>query len=374
MKRVQLMFAAIPLVFAMGCGDDSPAGKNDGGRSTGGAGGLRDAGNGGAGGTSSAGGTLGQGGALGSGGRSGTGGVFGGGGTTAQGGAGGAIDGGPIDGGGIDGRTADAPRADARRMDAPAPDAPIDAPLLSDASRDGVDSAPVPVCGPFAGIDGGMTTARDSGATSPLMSFFVTSLTSVTGNLGGLAGADQRCQMLAAAVGVESPDWRAYLSVEHDPPLTGPSVNARDRIGDGPWYNAHGALIATDVASLHARPGDAALFVDEHGNMISGQWTSSPQPIQHDILTGSNPDGTVAIGKTCADWTSEAGPPDGGVMDGGSPMVARVGHSDGIGPNCSTATSPTDYTSWNSSHDNAGCNNTLPFGGAGRIYCFKANP
>jgi hypothetical protein len=79
------------------------------------------------------------------------------------------------------------------------------------------------------------------------------------------------------------------------------------------------------------------------------------------------------VGKTCDDWTSEAGPADGGVMDGGVAHVARVGHSDSIGPRCNVSTSPIDYTWWNSSHDNAGCNNTVLLGGAGRIYCFKAN-
>lgn len=241
---------------------------------------------------------------------------------------------------------------------------------------DGAGEAGAPVCGPFA--NGG--SPSDAGATpSPLMSFFVSSLTSTTGNLGGLAGADQRCQSLAAAVGLPSQSWHAYLSVEHNPPVngpteTGPAVNARDRIGTGPWYNARGALLASDLASLHARKGDPSIFLDEHGEMINGHWTGSPSPVEHDILTGSNPDGTLAVGKTCLDWTSESGPGDGGVPDGGGDLVARVGHSDGFGPQCSTSTSPVDYTSWNSSHDNAGCNNTAPLGGAGRIYCFKASP
>jgi len=255
----------------------------------------------------------------------------------------------------------------------------VDAPMDMDAFRmsiDGatdareLDSAAVVVCGPFA--TGG--APGDAGAvTSPLMSFFVTSLTSVTGNLGGLAGADQRCQNLAQAAGLPSPLWRAYLSVEHNPVGTGPSVNARDRIGTGPWYNARGALLASDLTSLHARKGDPSVFLDEQGKMINGQWTGSPSPVEHDILTGSNPDGTVAFGKTCEDWTSATGPSDGGILDGGGGLVARVGHSDGFGPQCSVSTSPVDYTSWNSAHDNAGCDNTEPLGGAGRIYCFKAN-
>jgi hypothetical protein len=127
-------------------------------------------------------------------------------------------------------------------------------------------------------------------------------------------------------------------------------VHARDRIGTGPWYNSRGALVAANITSLHARSANASVFLDELGNMINGQWTSSPTPNEHDILTGSTPDGTVAFGKICADWTSAAGPGDGGLPDGGGGLVARVGHSDGFGPQCSTASSPTDYTSWNSSN------------------------
>lgn len=251
--------------------------------------------------------------------------------------------------------------------------APLDASMLSlDGTGEarGLDGAGTAVCGPFAS---GGSPADAGTVTSPLMSFFVTSLTSVTGNLGGLAGADRRCQDLAQAVGLPSPMWRAYLSVEHNPPGTGASVNARDRIGTGPWYNARGALLANDVTSLHARKGDPSVFLDEQGTMINGQWTSSPSPVEHDIMTGSNPDGTVAMGKTCEDWTSDRGPSDGGVLDGGGGLVARVGHSDGLGPQCSMSTSPINYTSWNSAHDNASCDNTEPLGGAGRIYCFKAN-
>lgn len=276
----------------------------------------------------------------------------------------------------VDGQTmVDAPRLDATVVDAPLVD---DAAIAFDAGqvdavrRDtGVDAGSVAAgCGPFA--DGGRPSDAPA-MPSATMSFFVSSSTSATGNLGGLAGADQRCQSLAQAVGVPSPLWRAYLSAEHDPPGTGAPVHARDRIGTGPWYNAMGALVASDLGSLHARSGDASVFLDEHGTMINGQWTGSPTPNEHDVLTGSNPDGTVALGKTCADWTSAAGPGDGGLPDGGGGLIARVGHSDGIGPQCSTATSPTNYTSWNSTHDNAGCNNTAPRGGAGRIYCFKAN-
>jgi hypothetical protein len=234
------------------------------------------------------------------------------------------------------------------------------------------DRPPTPVCGPYA--DGGMPS--DAGVDAATnASFFVTSDTNMTGDLGGLNGADMRCQNLAAAVGLGGKVWHAYLSVEHGPggdAGTGP-INAKDRIGTGPWYNVKGALIAQDLTSLHARTGDPALFITERGVMINGQWTGSPAPLEHDILTGTNADGTLAVGKTCSDWTSAVGPPDGGAPDGGSLFVARVGHADGFGPMCNTATTPNNLTSWNSAHDNAGCNDNRPRGGAGRIYCFAAN-
>ena len=121
----------------------------------------------------------------------------------------------------------------------------------------------------------------------------MTSATSVTGNLGGLAGADATCLRLATAAGERQHIWRAYLSVERDPANNNRPTHARDRIGTGPWYNAGLQLIANSVAELHSRTGDAALFVDERGQRINGQWTGSPSPNQHDILTGSNADGTV---------------------------------------------------------------------------------
>jgi Protein of unknown function (DUF1554) len=200
----------------------------------------------------------------------------------------------------------------------------------------------------------------DDGPTSPSterVSFFVTSATSMTGNLGGLAGADATCQRLASAAGQSSGRlWRAYLSVERDPSNQNRPTHARDRIGLGPWVNANMAVVANNLTELHSRSGDAAVFVDERGQRINGQWTGSPPPIEHDILTGSNADGTLAPGLTCADWTS-ASPND----------VGQVGHSDGLGPNQSTAGA---LASWNSAHANQNCANTAPRGGAGRIYCF----
>jgi hypothetical protein len=107
---------------------------------------------------------------------------------------------------------------------------------------------------------------------------------------------------------------------------------------------------------LHQRTGDASVFVDERGQRINGQWTGSPLPNEHDILTGTNADGTLAIGLTCGDW-----------MSGSAGDVAQVGHSDGMGGNQSTAGT---LSSWNAAHTNQNCSNTAPRGGAGRFYCF----
>jgi hypothetical protein len=200
---------------------------------------------------------------------------------------------------------------------------------------------------------------EDGAPTMPLgrtASFFVTSTTSVTGNLGGLAGADATCQRLATAAGHTEGTWRAYLSVERDAANGNRPTNARDRIGNGPWFNANRVLIASNVAELHSRTGDAELFVDERGLRINGQWSGSPTPNEHDILTGSSADGTLLAGLTCADWTSSS-----------TTFAGQVGHSDGLGPNQSTAGS---LSSWNSAHANQNCSNTAPRGGAGRFYCF----
>lgn len=205
----------------------------------------------------------------------------------------------------------------------------------------------------FASCDENRSPTAPSGSS---MSFFVSSATSVTGNLGGLTGADSTCQRLAAAAGAGSRTWRAYLSVERDAANGNQTTHARDRIGAGPWFNASGALVASGLGDLHARTGDASLFVDERGQRINGQWTGSPSPVEHDILTGSNADGTLAAGLTCGDWTS-----------GSADLAAQVGHSDGMGPNQNTAP---PLSSWNSAHANQNCSNTAPRGGAGRIYCF----
>jgi hypothetical protein len=210
-----------------------------------------------------------------------------------------------------------------------------------------------------AGAGGATADAGAGGATA--MTFFVTSDTSMTGNLGGLAGADKRCQDLATAAGQGIRTWHAYLSVASGP--GGLPINAKDRIGNGPWHNSKGALLASTLAELHdpAKHGDYMLFIDEKGQPIPGQWAGSPASdgVQHDILTGSNPDGTLLPNETCKDWTSQA-----------NADKAWVGHSDGLGPGGST---DAQYRSWNSAHENGGCDNTVPKGGKGRLYCFAIN-
>jgi hypothetical protein len=211
----------------------------------------------------------------------------------------------------------------------------------------GDDSPTVPSATPSPGTSTRGTT------------FFVSSSTSTTGNLAGLRGADTRCQSLALGAGLGSRKWQAYLSVEHDPDNGNGPTDARNRIGAGPWINAAGATVGRSVEELHARSGDAALFVDEMGQRINGQWPGSPSPVEHDILTGSTGDGRLLAGMTCSDWTSAS-----------ASQAAQVGHSDGLGPNAN-ATPP--LSSWNSAHANESCANTAPRGGAGRIYCFAVN-
>lgn len=205
-------------------------------------------------------------------------------------------------------------------------------------------------------ISAGCRADPPTGPSGQPVGFFVTSVTSVTGNLGGLAGADFTCQRLAGAAGHTGRAWRAYLSVEQDSTNGNMPTHARDRIGTGPWYNANGILVANNVAELHSRSGDVSVFVDERGRRINGQWTGSPGPTEHDILTGSNADGTVARGLTCSDWTSDS-----------TTVAGQVGHSDGFGPNQNTAGA---LSSWNAAHTNLNCSNTAPRGGAGRFYCF----
>jgi hypothetical protein len=194
-------------------------------------------------------------------------------------------------------------------------------------------------------------TARVSvplAAQGQKMGFFVSSTGSGNGaNLGGLAGADKHCQALAAKAGAGAREWRAYLSASN------PDVHARDRIGAGPWYNAKGVLIASNVAELHSDKAninnDTAL--DEQGRTINAQGA----PNRHDILTGSNTDGRATTA-TCQNWTSSAG-------DGS----ATLGHHDRL-------TFGKPGSPWNSAHPSKGCSqeNLVATGGAGLVYCFAA--
>ncbi|HEY9010600.1 MAG TPA: hypothetical protein VIN06_06245 [Devosia sp.] len=182
------------------------------------------------------------------------------------------------------------------------------------------------------------------------MSFFVTSQGSGDGaNLGGLEGADAICQKLAEAAGSTGKTWRAYLSAE--------GINAKDRIGTGPWYNAKGVEIAADVASLHSDSNNITkeTALTETGEVVKGR---GDDPNQHDLLTGSNADGTLAAGQTCNDWTSNA--------DG----TAMLGHSDRMGP-ASLATA----TSWNAAHPSRGCSPEalISTGGNGYFMCFATD-
>lgn len=207
-------------------------------------------------------------------------------------------------------------------------------------------------------------TACATGPSSQPMGFFITSVGSGKGaDLGGLAGADAHCQKLAAAAGAGGRTWRAYLSVPGQFPSQNnasgvASVNARDRIGTGPWHNAKGELIARDVAHLHNGNNiSKTTALDEKGQVIKGR---GDQPNEHDILTGSRADGTAFAPQTdttCKAWTSST--------DGS----AIVGHHDRIGP------LPENWAkSWNFSHQSAGCSQEalIRTGGSGRFYCFAA--
>lgn len=198
----------------------------------------------------------------------------------------------------------------------------------------------------------------DAGTVDAKLSFFVTSDVSETANLGGLTGADARCNKLAKAVGSRR-NFAAYLSTEKNAAGEAEPIAARDRIGTGPWYNAKGVLVARDLDALHALTGDAELFIDETGAKINGQWDPALTPNEHDILTGSDPEGRVLAGKTCGDWTSSD-----------ATLFAQVGHSDGLGPNMDSAA---PRSSWNSAHESGGCNDTRPRGGAGKLYCFATD-
>lgn len=205
------------------------------------------------------------------------------------------------------------------------------------------------------GASGDGSTVSDL-AGKASMSFFIASEKG-SANLGGLAGADARCDRLAKAAGVTGKKWAAYLSVYAD--NGAPAVNARDRIGKGPWYNAKGDKIASSVQELHSATNNLnkTTALNENGAVIPGRG----DPVnEHDLLTGSNADGTVNAMATCRNWTSE--------MDGVAGVNAAVGHHDRQGGGA-------DPMSWNAAHTTPGCSATslVSVGGAGHIYCFEVN-
>lgn len=211
----------------------------------------------------------------------------------------------------------------------------------------------VPVALLSLGICGDL---RAQQAEAETMTFFITSVGSGNGaDLGGLDGADRHCRQLAEAAGAGDRGWRAYLSTQGDG-----AVNARDRIGSGPWHNAKGELIAESVEDLHGpnnRIGKETALT-ERGEMVKGR---GDDPNMHDILTGSQPDGRAFPDdedRTCRNWTSSA--------EG----TAMVGHHDRRGLRDDEAS-----RSWNASHPTRGCSQEAlrGTGGDGLFYCFAAD-
>jgi hypothetical protein len=201
-----------------------------------------------------------------------------------------------------------------------------------------------------------MTTVQ---AQQPDMSFFVSSVGKGNGaDLGGIAGADAHCQALAAAAGSVSNNWRAYLSTTEPGGTAG--INARDRIGNGPWKNAKGVVIATSLENLHSASVNITkqTALTEKGAIVSGRGDAVNT---HDILTGADPQGnysTAGGDTTCGNWTKSGE---------GS---AIVGHHDRSG-----LKDTRHMNSWNSSHGSRGCSQDQlkASGGAGMIYCFRTN-
>ena len=196
-------------------------------------------------------------------------------------------------------------------------------------------------------------------AQSANTTFFVTSAGPGKGaDLGGIEGADKHCQTMAQAAGAGAKTWHAYLSTQAADGK--PAMNARDRIGKGPWQNSKGVVIAKDVADLHSASNNLTkqTALSEKGDVINGRGDT---PNRHDVLTGSQPDGTAfAAGedRTCKNWTSS------------TQGAAMVGHSDRIGLRDDDASK-----SWNSSHPSRACDaaSLVATGGAGLLYCFAAN-
>ena len=204
----------------------------------------------------------------------------------------------------------------------------------------------------------GSTMAPAGSSSNTGMGFFVSSTGSGRGaDLGGLAGADRLCTSLATAAGAGNRTWRAYLSTTPNAP--GAAVNARDRIGTGPWRNAKGVVIANNVTELHgANNLNKQTALTEKGEVVNGRGDT---PNMHDILTGSQPDGTAIAGNvdtTCRNWTWSG--------EG----AAMVGHHDRKGLDESEPAK-----SWNSSHQSRGCSYDAlkATGGDARLYCFATN-
>ena len=243
-----------------------------------------------------------------------------------------------------------------------------------------------------------LCTSQGAGAQRPAggnrMSFFVTSVPiGDGGNLGGLAGADAHCQQLAAAVGAGDRTWHAYLSTQARPGT--PAVNARDRIGTGPWYNVNGVMIARDPAHLHGDTLEQARLgnnlnkltgLTEKGQIVPGlndfpdprdndwNWVkTTPYSNRHEMLTGTQPDGTAYppdLDYTCDNWTTNKDPdsslPPGPLQAAPGKPNAQIGFPDRNGGG---------NGSWNSSHGTRGCSQVaLPrTHGIGQFYCFAIN-
>ena len=197
----------------------------------------------------------------------------------------------------------------------------------------------------------------DAAAERPEMTFFITSRTMGDGgNLGGLAGADAHCQALATEAGAGHHTWQAYLSTQGRN-----GVDARDRIGEGPWANSKGVVMATSVEDLHYDNSNFNWMHirDENGHQFASRIDGNPDFTEHDVLTGSKMDGTAMLDgedRTCDNWTSN---------DEGS---AWVGHADRYSFN-------DPGSSWNSSHGTPGCTQQalVQVGGAGLLYCFATD-
>jgi hypothetical protein len=202
----------------------------------------------------------------------------------------------------------------------------------------------------------GSVQAQQAGPQSPNMTFFITSVGLGKGaDLGGIAGADAQCQALATAAGAGTKTWRAYLSSTATAP--GGVVNARDRIGNGPWQNFKGEVVAQSVDDLHSANNKLGMQMSltERGNMVAGVGYT---PNYHDLLTGSMPDGRAFpsnLNLTCGNWTSS------------NFGTAMLGHADRTG-----LTNTEQARSWNSTHQSRDCSpdGLRSTGGNGMFYCF----